>query len=305
MRKIILVLSVLLVVGMLAIVGCKEEMDIPEEMQPPEEALAGQAVYMSLTAEQLAEGVQLDRGWNAIRWPAELREVLVEEAIGDISDSISYVYGYSSRKYYIPKTSRYARYIERFRNQDKWLNTFTEGKHSFYMSEGATWSYSEVVLAAEMEECNEDAECQSGNCAAPFLEGEAESVCCPLSECSMLPEDDVCVAEGPEEGFVDEELICEGGEWIASVEEITYPYCDGTLLVNTSVETIDCASWNREEFESFWTCSDIVAPSCYKCGNFICERNGERASHWNDCSTKWPRGEWVTVREVTGVGCPE
>ncbi|MAG60235.1 hypothetical protein CL619_00460 [archaeon] len=136
-KKILSVLLLLFTV--LVIVGCTEQDDVPDELQVPEDdALAGQATYRELTANQLAAGIQLDRGWNRFAWPGELDETDVADAVAGL-EHVRYVYNFQTRNYWMPEGSPWIQWAQ---SNGRWFdNLEPNNRYAISMSQREMWSY--------------------------------------------------------------------------------------------------------------------------------------------------------------------
>lgn len=161
----------LFIVGLLILVGCLNEF-VPAGMEPPKEATVGQASYARLTAEELAEGIELEaNNWNSFVWPRGIEQTLAEEAIAGISENVEYIVKTRPLKYYVPETSRFAGYSEVLQRKGQWFDTFIPGqKYYIRVNQDVVWSYS----AVDEELCG-DVVCQD------------EMICNPNHQCELQP----------------------------------------------------------------------------------------------------------------------
>ncbi|MAF99559.1 MAG: hypothetical protein CMH61_03005 [Nanoarchaeota archaeon] len=154
MKKELVVISLVLA---LFLIGCAPS-GTPEGIPPiPEEALAGQAYYWQMTAEQLAAGVSLDQGWNGLTWPLE--DTTVQAASAEISDSVQWVYVQSEKKYYsISRASS--------------LSFMQNERYYLYMRNAVKWKYTPEVEEAGCE--GEGSSCVVEGLVGACAEGRIE-----------------------------------------------------------------------------------------------------------------------------------
>jgi len=84
--------------------------------------------YTTINEEQLLGGAYLEPGWHVFRWPTSALRQDVSGVLGKIEGKYDFLQCYDELKYNVPEGSSYSKYIEYFKENDLWFDSFEPGK---------------------------------------------------------------------------------------------------------------------------------------------------------------------------------